>query len=684
MARAALLSDRAWAERKTSVLPEAWQKKTMSAWVDASRPYAAKVLHGGRWMTSEDVESYEGNAMVRDVVESLRGSALPIAANDSDVVERAEFVASECKILTFEFIDRVMRVDGVWLTKEQLIERGGEAWWTPLKIELRAMAIANGVTAIFDRKRRGATMFGGFARMMCGKWWRRQLRAQHAMAVELAAIRMGFVSKHKEVYASNETCRRREQQNNRNKATLERTRMVNEDGQEFTLAELAARSTASRPLRRAELMTRIAGFEFIARELGHDGLFGTLTCPSRMHKFKTVAKGAKVIPNDKYDGTSPREAQQHLADAWAKIRAELARLEVPVYGFRIAEPNHDGTPHWHFLLFMGGVGGDEKRRAIHRVAVVCRHYALEGDIRKEPTLRAFAEPYIAAWKRGEYRFKYEAMDAARVAFVTALHSWRVAERKLRNNGERGAKMHRFKPVMIDWSKGTAAGYIAKYVAKNIDGMYVEKDLLGNDALHTAGRVEAWATTWRVRQFQQIGGAPVTVWRELRRIKELPENAPDQLERAYLACNKIEAAEGVEAKAASFAEYLKAQGGVFVGRNYLIRLETELSEQEGGYGEPIGARPIGVRFVGKVLEAVGALGAVAVRSIEFLVRSVRHVWRVLGSDLRREASPWTRVNNCTGDTQEIERERRDLAEDFERTAKKNPPPWLLDGGGGCFA
>ena len=152
-------------------------------------------------------------------------------------------------------------------------------------------------------------------------------------------------------------------------------------------------------------MVRMCGFELIANELGHVGEFYTLTCPSRMHARKS--NGGKVNPN--YDVTTPPQAQQHLNTLWARVRAKFKRDKLEVYGFRIAEPQHDGTPHWHLLLFM-------EQRHTAKVREILRHYALQVD-----------------------------------------------------GDEPGANKHRFTAIAIDKSKGSATGYIAKYISKNIDG-----------------------------------------------------------------------------------------------------------------------------------------------------------------------------------------------------------------------
>ncbi|QPF75414.1 replication endonuclease [Roseateles sp. DAIF2] len=80
----------------------------------------------------------------------------------------------------------------------------------------------------------------------------------------------------------------RTQQHRLNASMLEATTARNDEGQVFTPAELAAKSTANKAIRRADLMTRIAGFERYADAESHQGVFITLTCPNLGSRFKSA------------------------------------------------------------------------------------------------------------------------------------------------------------------------------------------------------------------------------------------------------------------------------------------------------------------------------------------------------------------------------------------------------------
>ncbi|WP_110690990.1 replication endonuclease [Salinicola endophyticus] len=350
------------------------------------------------------------------------------------------------------------------------------------------------------------------ARLSCERWWRRQLRRLAGRRLEQVLREARRVHKRAGIYCSELTLTRRRAQKVRNRALLETLEAINQAGQTYTLAELAELGLANPDHRRAELMLRIRDTEVEARRLGHVGLFFTLTAPSRFHPVLA----ASAQRNPKYDGSTPRDAQQHLQALWARARAALAREGRGLYGIRVVEPHHDGTPHWHLLVWA---------KPEHAAAVT-------------ETLRGYAEA--------------------------------ESPEELYDRG--GQKTHaRFKAETIDPARGTAAGYVAKYISKNLNGEQfaragVEGDHLdryGQALTDAAPRIEAWAATWGIRQFQFLGLPSVTVWREVRRLTERQADTLQQWEAATRprpsiarVLHRVRAA----ALAGQWDRYLRLMGG----------------------------------------------------------------------------------------------------------------------------
>jgi hypothetical protein len=388
---------------------------------------------------------------------------------------------------------------------------------------------------------------GASARMDDALWWRKRLRANWTRRAENVMRETGIVRKGREPYASDDAVRARASMKARARKFLEKSAAVNEQGEQLELLKVAERSTANPRIRRGEFMVRVRGFEEIAREAGHVAQFWTLTAPSAFHAH--LSEGRK---NPNFAGQCVRDAQAWLCKQWSRARAKLRRLSILLYGFRIAEPHHDATPHWHMLLFV------------------------------RPGDAATIETVVRGYWLAEYA------------------------------DERGAREYRAKCEAIDPAKGSAAGYIAKYVSKNIDGAGTigedSDDETGAPVIDGVRRVDAWASLHAIRQFQQIGGPPVGLWRELRRLRDPVERGP--IERA-----RVEASDK-----SSFSGLVRAVGGIEAGRNTTVRV---WKSQHGGvsrYGDVRGPLPIGLMC--------GAL----------LVRSRSHVWRIVrqGQDCGADA------------------------------------------------
>lgn len=389
-------------------------------------------------------------------------------------------------------------------------------------------------------------------------WLRRQLRRLFAQRVDNVARELSLVHKQKQAYCCDFSVNRYAARAADNRECLENTIAFDEDDEtnSFSLAELSDKSVSNPEVRAAEMFVRLKGFEQLSKELGHSAMFTTVTAPSRFHAVSKGMTNPKWVTAGK---PTPNDAQDYLIKVWTEFRKSLDKAKIKIYGMRIVEPHHDGTPHHHMLIF--GLPCDLRfaKKELRRIAML--------DSPKEPGAK-------------EHRFKCEDIKADYV----------------KSDGSKG--------------KGSAVAYIAKYLCKNIDGKSINKDLATDlKPVESANRIVTWARIHGIRQFQFFGGPSVTVWREMRRLREeikegdavFKDINPD--EHYLLEKVRKSADEG------DWAAFCMAMGGVFVKRNdqtvkahYAVPTtieklfgSDEVTFQKTRYGDNAHARVNGILF-----------------------------------------------------------------------------------------
>lgn len=471
--------------------------------------------------------------------------------------------------LTQAFCDFTDTLEGKTQDEKELARRAGEAFSRMGELVLTINFTAPYWGVLIADKLTERQAYSGILRMMAPDWWYLRLKRARDLQREHLAIAVGQVQKSASAYVSRKTLGEWVEQKKRNTEFFKKFDLINEDGDRVALSDMVYGSVANPAIRRCELMVRMRGFEDIANEQGLAGEFYTITAPSRFHAVHS--KGGFV---SQWDGSSPQDTQRYLCNVWAKARAAISRAGIHVFGFRVVEPHHDGIPHWHMLLFMHPQDVDAVRD------IICYH--------------------------------------ARIADSEELQSPHALKA-------------RFHVEPIDQEKGSATGYIAKYISKNIDGFALDGETdeeTGESLRDMSKAVSAWASRWRIRQFQQIGGAPVTVWRELRRLGS--QQLVDKRMDAVLAAADV----------GDWAAYTQLQGGALVKRRDLVvRLAYEITEQGNEYAEDV--------------QRVQGIYSPLIPDSEVCTRLVK--WQKVAklAEAPAEAgfsggiaAPWSSVNNCT--------------------------------------
>lgn len=345
------------------------------------------------------------------------------------------------------------------------------------------------------------------SKMLSVRFWSRHFRTFTRRWREHLYIVVGDVRRQRSVICSPQWVQHWLASRKRGREIMAETDLEDEEtGETLPLLSAVDASVSNNEKRRAEMLTRVKGLEELAaldhmsQDSDYVALFFTWTAPQQYHAWLETGRR-----NRKWNGASPRETQRYFTRTFKNFSTALTRRDIHIFGMHVTESHHDGTPHWHGILFV--------RRE------------------QEATLRDVFEGYANA----------ENCSAHRPG----------------KPPEQSQLM--IKPV--DKRMGSLTAYITKHICRNLEGCAPggrDKET-GRPWTELARHSAAWASLWGIKQFQFTGGPPVSVWRELRKLGD--QKQADSVSPVF---GELHHAAG----AGDWAEYTRLQGGLPAARKNL--------------------------------------------------------------------------------------------------------------------
>lgn len=306
------------------------------------------------------------------------------------------------------------------------------------------------------------------------KWWARKLRKLRRQELEIIAYRIQLVGKSSNaLYASDAAVLDEKFNLKRQDEWLRNTYIQNADGDQIPLANVMM--TPEKKL--AEALTVFAGLEQMAHKKGFVWSFITITLPPEYHPNPQSKRGEHT-----WNGVTPADARKKLMKSWARARSLLNECNVEIFGVRVLEPQNDGTPHLHYIVFHSVYD------TLTLDNVLIRYFNQDGQ-----------------WHTRKWDKKNKCWDDD--------YRWNTPGLQIVNGNER---------------RGNASNYAFKYMRK---GLSFED---GADDVNL--RVEAWRKIWGGRSIQWFGVKnALTLWRLLRKLDVCPDDnggqSPERLNGA---------------------------------------------------------------------------------------------------------------------------------------------------------